>query len=872
LDLAYAHYCFADPDFYDLVERRDDMHNRFALARRSAPEGWNRFERGVWVMLHPPAVELPPQGWKIHISACLPHAEDVLGIVWDYCVQQKVAFKFLRSREILLVGSSKYADRASSGKLLTLYPRGEAELHTALTDLASALDGYQGPYILSDLRWRSGLVYVRYGGFAERYCASADGDLVRAVAAPDGRLVPDVRRPAFNVPAWAEIPDFLAAQMAARTDRTPEDFPYEIDRALHFSNGGGVYLAQNTRTRSRVVLKEARPFGGLARDGTDAVARLGRERIILEQLSGLEFAPDLIDHFTCWEHHFLVEEYIDGESLNKCMVARYPLVRPNPPGSDVVAYAAWALDVLDQVQRAIEELHRRGIVFGDLHPRNILLRPDGRIALVDFEEAFPVDQDRRPGLGAPGFIAPAGCSGRDIDHYALACLRLWMFLPLTEVLHRDLTKIDTFVGVLTERFGLPETFVAQIQRGLKVAVQRQPRSKPRPAHDSSRLGILLDRGFPEWDALRKSMTAAILASATPQRSDRLFPGDVAQFRYGGFTLAYGAAGVLYALQTTGLGIHSEHVDWLVRATQQARHPHAGLFNGLHGVAYVLDQLGRREEALTTLDRALALTAEVRASGLFGGLAGIGLTLLHFAQRSTDPSLRDSATGIAERLARAIHHPDAVPDRPSAAGLMYGFSGAALLFTHLYQDSADAIFLDLAATALRRDLAYCQTTDDGRLQVCEGQRRLPYLATGSAGIGFVLHEYLRHRDDEEFAMAQARLRRACSSEFVAQSGLFNGRAGLIAYLSHTADAARQESEEPVLKLHLRRLSWHAVPYQNHLGFVGDQLLRLSMDLATGSAGILLALHAALSPAAVALPFLPADPPARQSPPHDERRSQ
>jgi len=39
----------------------------------------------------------------------------------------------------------------------------------------------------------------------------------------------------------------------------------------------------------------------------------------------------------------------------------------------------------------------------------------------------------------------------------------------------------------------------------------------------------------------------------------------------------------------------------------------------------------------------------------------------------------------------------------------------------------------------------------------------------------------------------------------------------------------------------------------VAFPGDQLLRLSMDLATGSAGVLLALHAALDQGAC-LPFL------------------
>jgi hypothetical protein len=53
--------------------------------------------------------------------------------------------------------------------------------------------------------------------------------------------------------------------------------------------------------------------------------------------------------------------------------------------------------------------------------------------------------------------------------------------------------------------------------------------------------------------------------------------------------------------------------------------------------------------------------------------------------------------------------------------------------------------------------------------------------------------------------------------------------------------------------VRGLGWHALPYADGLAFPGDRLLRLSMDLATGSAGVLLALGAALHDRPVTLPF-------------------
>jgi hypothetical protein len=100
------------------------------------------------------------------------------------------------------------------------------------------------------------------------------------------------------------------------------------------------------------------------------------------------------------------------------------------------------------------------------------------------------------------------------------------------------------------------------------------------------------------------------------------------------------------------------------------------------------------------------------------------------------------------------------------------------------------------------------------------------------------------------------------DFVIQPGLFNGRAGLIAYLARLRDGvtgARGTGADlgdldagAVLQRQVRRLTWHAVSYQGHLAFPGDQLLRLSTDLASGSAGTLLALNAALGTGA-GLPF-------------------
>src|SRR6266571_4632022 len=127
----------------------------------------------------PPDVHLPKQGWKIHSSGTLDNAEEIVSIVWDYCVPRGIPFKFVRSRQLLLLRN-------------------------------------------------------------------------------------------------------------------------------------GLYAGTDKRTGETVVLKEARPHAGLAVDGADAVARLQRERDMLQRLAGLDCVPAVRDYFILGDHHFLVLDFVDG--------------------------------------------------------------------------------------------------------------------------------------------------------------------------------------------------------------------------------------------------------------------------------------------------------------------------------------------------------------------------------------------------------------------------------------------------------------------------------------------------------------------------------------------------------------------------------
>lgn len=888
MNKGYAVFCDADRQFYDSPHHLSPAGETtgaaesagtssagtgewYEAARRPVPDGWQRHHSGDWLAFRPVEHELPAQGWKIHVSACLDNAESILDRTSAYCVERRIAFKFVPSRYLLHTRNAKYADRGASGKFITIYPADDEQFGRIAGELDAILAGEPGPYILSDLRWNSGPVHVRYGSFTRRDCY-ADGMLRPAIENAEGKLVPDPRGPVFRTPDWITPPDVLRPHLEARAATTVESSPYVVEQALHFSNGGGVYVGRDSRTGEKVVLKEARPHAGLAADGADAVTRLTRERNALEQLSGLACTPEVLDTFELGGHHFLVLEFVEGRPLNTFFARRHPLIDADPGEQRLAEYTEWAMRVYGLVEEAVQAVHARGIVFNDLHLFNIMVSEDeSSVVLLDFEAAAPAADNGRQTVANPAFVAPAGRRGFDVDRYALACLRLALFIPLTSLFAIDRGKAAHLADVVAREFPVDRGFldeaVAEIVRepgraastgaGTSTPVASAETAPRTPAPTTS--GPYLPAEPADWPHSRDSMVRAILASATPERDDRYFPGDIAQFATtgGGLSFGYGAAGVLYALAESGADPCPRAEEWLLERTKQPESgTPLGFYDGLAGLSWTLHRLGHPHRALELAELTLRQPWDELPADLHGGAAGLGLALDALGAATGESGLADAATRCAQLAARSL---DTAPGATAAdstrrAGLLYGGAGTALLFIRLYERTGDTGLLDLAAKALHNDLDRCVQSAGGTLQVDEGWRTMPYLGAGSVGIGMVLDDYLAHRGEERFERARGDIVRAAQATFYAQPGLFRGAAGMVLHLSRTS-VTGPGTEPADIARQMGTLAWHALPYQGHLAFPGEQMMRLSMDLATGTAGCLLAVAAAHADEPARLPFLP-----------------
>jgi tRNA A-37 threonylcarbamoyl transferase component Bud32 len=880
----FARFCLLDRDFFEDPGREPDARDRFPAADADLPVGWRRHEAGVWVQCRPADLgkHLPEQGWKIHVCAAHGGYDEAVGLVAAYCFANDLHFKFLRGPATALRRNAKYAPRGSSGKLLTVYPVDEAELAATLDGLGELLAGRRGPYILSDLRWRDGPLYLRYGAFVQLTCLDEKENRVPALRQPDGALAPDRRRPSFELPSWVEPPEFVARQIEAagqgaeqgtEQGEDPDAFPFDVQRSLHYSNGGGIYLATDRRDGRTVVLHEARPYAGVDQDGRDAVDRLRNEESVLTKLEGCDFVPEVYGHLEVWEQHFLVEEYVSGATLHRWMFGEgeqegaFPLAREDPTDEQLAAHAERALVHARELERIVRALHERGVGYGDLNPSNIIVRPDGRLCLVDFEFAY--DLARRPAHagrgGVPGFAHPRARLGAAADIYGLACVWLFLFLPLTQLAALNGGKIRQLADAVARQYpGLPPDYPAHVVELFEEALGEPIPEAFRPALASADRS----RGSDEpngWGRVADDLAELILESATPERADRLFPGDPRQFRSGGIDLGYGAAGVLWALAECGYEVPGRHVEWLEKAVAQAHDPRPGLWNGLHGTALAFHRLGYEDQARTVLaearERALIQDAQGRTTaGYADGLVGIGLTQLHFGRAWQDESLIEQARTTGERLALALDpalctRPDLAPPAPvGRGGLFNGPAGMTVYFVELYELSGGERWLDLASLALARETTQAKVTDAGLLYRRAG-RLSRNLETGSAGIGYAVRALARHRPTDELARDAALIDQASAPTFVELPGLLDGRAGLICALSASCGSeTRQRHNRRRVEQHLERLVWQLVPYRCHLGVPGHRLLRLSMDLGTGAAGVLLSIAETSTDGGCAPPLL------------------
>lgn len=192
---------------------------------------------------------------------------------------------------------------------------------------------------------------------------------------------------------------------------------YEIIRELGSGGMGTTYLAKQISMDRIVALKVLQP--ALSRDA-EYVRRFEREAKMAAKLNHNNIA-------TAYEvgseagKHFMSMEFIEGETLAQKIE------------SEKILDEETASDIIRQASEALQHASEHNLVHRDISPKNIIIRPDGIIKLIDMGLARSVSQKasaltaKGTTLGTPAYMSPEQCAGKDdldirSDIYSLGCV------------------------------------------------------------------------------------------------------------------------------------------------------------------------------------------------------------------------------------------------------------------------------------------------------------------------------------------------------------------------------------------------------------------------------------------------------------------
>ena len=179
------------------------------------------------------------------------------------------------------------------------------------------------------------------------------------------------------------------------------DGKYKILNKVGQGGMSVVYLAMNEKANKQWAVKEVRKDG--VKDFEVVKQGLVAEIDILKKLSHPNL-PSIVDVIDSDESFIIIMDYIQGNSLNKAL-AEYGAQRQE----EVIEWAKQLCDVLGY-------LHTRtpAIIYRDMKPANVMLKPDGNVTLIDFGTAREFKEKNLADttcLGTVGYAAPEQFGG-----------------------------------------------------------------------------------------------------------------------------------------------------------------------------------------------------------------------------------------------------------------------------------------------------------------------------------------------------------------------------------------------------------------------------------------------------------------------------
>ena len=229
---------------------------------------------------------------------------------------------------------------------------------------------------------------------------------------------------------------------------------------------GEVYLVQKISTKKNYAMKVLRKERIMGQNLSKyAIA----ERNVLS-LSNHPFIVKLNYAFQNSTKLFLILEYCPGGDLSKHLSIEKRFKEDR------------AKFYLCEILLALEDLHKRNIIFRDLKPDNVVLDNEGHCKLTDFglsKEGIDSEQNTKSFCGSLAYLAPEVLKkqghGKAVDWYLLGVLFYEMIVGITP--YYDPDKNTLFLNIEQGNLYIPDYISEDAKNLLRGLLQRDPKKR-----------------------------------------------------------------------------------------------------------------------------------------------------------------------------------------------------------------------------------------------------------------------------------------------------------------------------------------------------------------------------------------------------------
>ena len=275
------------------------------------------------------------------------------------------------------------------------------------------------------------------------------------------------------------------------------DGKYEILREIGHGGMSVVYLAMDTHLNKQWAVKEIKKKGSGKNDEI-IVNSLLAEANLMKRLDHAAL-PRIVDIIDNGVTIYVVMDYIEGESLDKIL---------NEYGAQPEELViGWAMQLCDEL--AYLHAQKPPIIYRDMKPANIMLKPEGNIKIIDFGIAREYKEQSLADttvLGTKGYAPPEQYSGQTDARSDIFALGMTM--------HHLLTGIDPRSG---EAYAPVRMWNPELSEGIELIIDKCVEPAPENRYQNCS-DLLYDLEHPDlitrgYKKRQKRKVAAFMAAA-----------------------------------------------------------------------------------------------------------------------------------------------------------------------------------------------------------------------------------------------------------------------------------------------------------------------------------------------------------------------